>query len=92
MDLFAQIVEKIVSYQENVIGPVAVEQAQDVEGLELDWGSHTVKITGDSTQVVESLVHKYKDLFGQASVEVCRDAAGPLLSNLPEDKVPESLK
>lgn len=90
-DIFAQIVEKIVRAQESVIGPLAVEQARKVKGLKLDWGKHEVTIEGNRPGVVDNLVKQYEHLFGLASIQVCKDAAKNLLSELPKDQLPPSL-
>ena len=37
MDLFEQIVVKIIQQQEAIIGPIAVEQAKQVKKLKIDW-------------------------------------------------------
>jgi len=92
MDLYAQIASKIIKQQESIIGPVAIEQAQAIGGLELNWGKELVTITGNGQQVVDRLVRQYKNLFGQISVEVCKEAASALLGQLPQDKLPETLK
>lgn len=92
MDIYAQIVVKIIQGQEAIIGPVAVEQASQVEGMIIDWVKHEVQITGNKIAVVESLIQKYKDLFGHISVEVSKQAAGALMRQLPIEGLPESLK
>lgn len=92
MDIYAQIAVKIIQGQEAIIGPVAIEQAQQVDGLSIDWPHHTVTIKGNETSALEKLIQKYKDLFGHISVEVSKQAAGSLMSKLPADALPESLK
>lgn len=92
MDLYAKIVVKIIEQQEAIIGPVAVEQAQLVNGLTLDWPNHQVTLSGDGVSVVDKLVAQYKTLFGQISVEVCREAAAKLLPELPAAQQPKSLQ
>jgi hypothetical protein len=89
--VYAQIAEKIIKHQETIIGPVAIEQAQRVPNLKLDWPKHSVAISGDEKGVIDSLVNTYKALFGQISVEVCKEAAGALLGQLPADKLPKTL-
>ena len=91
MDLYAQIAEKIIEHQETIIGPVAVEQAEQITNLDVDWKNHKVKVTGDGTKVIDALVEQYKQLFGKISVEVCREAAGPLISKIPEGHLPKTL-
>ena len=92
MDIYAQIVEKIISAQEAIIGPVAVEQAQRVPHLKIDWGKHEINIDGDEAEAVDGLVGVYQQLFGQTSKEVSKEAASSLLSQVPADHFPEALK
>ena len=92
MNIFAKIAEKIIEEQENIIGPIAIEQANKVQGLKIDWPKREVSLIGNATQVLQNLVDQYKQLFGQASVEVCKEAAAQLLSDLPIDQQPKSLK
>jgi len=91
MDIYAQIAKRIITQQEAVIGPVAVEQAQAVSGLKVDWSNKQVNVSGDGAKVIDKLVQQYKTLFGQISVEVCKEAAGPLMGKLPAGKQPKAL-
>ena len=59
MDIFAQLVEKIIKEQETIIGPVALEQARKVSGLIINWEKHEVKLEGDKKEIVEKLVEQY---------------------------------
>lgn len=92
MDIVAQLTEKIIQEQESVIGPIALEQAKKVPGLTVDWEKHEVKLTGNEKEILNQLVNNYKHLFGQASVEVCRDAIRGLVKKAPQDKIPEQLQ
>ncbi len=92
MDVYAQIAVKIIKQQESIIGPVAIEQAKRVSGLKIDWGKHEVSISGDEPNAIDKLVDQYKELFGKISVEVCKEAASKLISQLPADQQPSSLK
>lgn len=91
-DPFSQAVQKIVKEQGNVIGPLALEQARRVDGLKVDLDKHQVSFSGNRTEILERLVEQYQKLFGQASVQVCRDAARPFLAKLPPQEVPALLK
>lgn len=92
MDIFAQIAEKIIKGQQDIIGPVAIEQAEKVEGLTVDWTTHKIVFSGDKKDIVEKLVEQYRELFGRASVEVCREAVRGIISQIPNDQVPFLLK
>lgn len=91
MDMYSQIVEKIVRQQESIIGPIAIERAEAVSGLSLDWPNHKVTISGDQKTVIDNLVDQYKALFGQVSVEVSKDAARKVAGVTPE-LLPKSLQ
>jgi len=90
MDIFAQMAEKIIKEQETIIGPIALEQAKKVEGLEVESDSN-VKIVGNSKNVLEKLVDQYAKLFGQASIEVCREAVRGMISQEQKDQIPQVL-
>lgn len=92
MDVFSQMAENIIKEQEGIIGPVALEQANKVSGLRVDMQKHEIAFTGNKTEVLEKLVEKYKEVFGQASVEVCKDAVRNIVSKLPNEQVPALLK
>ncbi len=92
MDVYSQIATNIVKSQETIIGPVALEQAKAVPGIKVG-SDKSVSVVGDNGAfVIDELVEKYKELFGQISVEVCKEAAGSLIDKLPEDKHPKSLE
>jgi molybdopterin converting factor small subunit len=90
--LFGQIAEKIIEQQEAIIGPIAVQQAQRVGELTIDWPQHEVAISGNPQTAIDELVEKYKELFGQIAVETCKDAVSRYLAQLSADQVPSSLK
>jgi hypothetical protein len=92
MDILSQIAVKIIRAQEAIIGPIAIEQAQRVPHLNIDWNKKEIKIDGNETEAVEALVEIYQELFGQISKEVSKEAAAPLLSQLPAASLPEALK
>lgn len=92
MDIFSQLAQNIIKQQETIIGPVALEQAQKVMGLKIDKSTNAVVVEGNKTQVLEQLIEKYRDLFGLASVEVCRDAVRTLLPKVPKEQIPPLLQ
>ena len=91
MDVYSQIAVKIISSQEAIIGPVAVEQAQRVDGLNVDWKAHKVSIEGNGVKILDELIAQYHELFGQISIEVCKEAASSLIDQLPADGLPKAL-
>lgn len=92
MDIFTQVVEQIIKAQEGIIGPVALEQAKKVSGLNVNWPKHEIVIEGNKASVVDNLIKQYETLFGKASIEVCKDASKHLLKDFPKDQVPALLQ
>ncbi len=92
MDVYAQIAERIIASQEAIIGPVAIEQAEQVPHMHIDWPHHAVSITGNGSKAIDLLVERYKDLFGQVSVEVSKEATHTLTGRLTPEQLPHMLK
>jgi hypothetical protein len=92
MDVYAQIAVKIIKSQEAIIGPVAAEQAGRVPYLKVDWDKQQISIEGNEAKAIDALVEVYKELFGQISVEVSKEAAASLVGQLPAGQLPEALK
>ena len=86
------MVEKIIEKQESIIGPIALEQASKVAGLKVNWPKHEVTLEGNQKDVVDQLVKQFQHLFGQASVEACKEAVKGMISQVPQDQVPYLLK
>ena len=91
MDTYAQAVSKIIKEQQTIIGPVAIDQARRVQGLEVS-SVDDVKIVGNGKEVLGQLVRQYEKLFGRASVEVCREAFAPFSDKIPQTEIPDILR
>jgi hypothetical protein len=92
MDVYAQMATKIIEQQEAIIGPVAAEQAEGINGLKVDWDKRQVVVTGDGKSAIDKLVSRYQGLFGQVSVEVCKSAIVNMLPKLTPEQLPKSLR
>ncbi len=91
MDAYAQAVSRIIKEQQSLIGPVAIDQAKRVQGLQLTTADD-VKILGNGKEVLGGLVSQYEKLFGKASVEVCKEAFEPFSDKIPSADIPDILK
>lgn len=91
-NIFTEICTNIIREQERIIGVIALEQATHVTGLKVDPLTYRCEIIGDGSQVIDSLIEQYRDFFGHAAVEVCKEAASKFLSRIPEGMVPSSLR
>lgn len=87
-----QMVSRIIKEQESIVGPLAWEQAGKVTGLRVDVKKNEASIEGNPKEVIGKLVAQYEKLFGQASLEVCREAVRPLLSQISNEEIPAVLK
>jgi hypothetical protein len=91
-DAYESMVLEIIKSQENIIGPIAIERAGMVDGMNLDFKQSIVTFSKDPIGVLDSLVEQYRQLFGQISVEVCKEAAQHVAGNLTADQLPRSLR
>lgn len=79
--------QHIIDYQVTMVGPVAKEMAQRVNGLV--FGDRCVKIVGDPIKVLEKLATTYETLFGKLSLMHCKNALVGLY--LEPNELPKNL-
>lgn len=91
MDLVAQAISKIIKEQQAIIGPIALQQAKQVGGLQY-ISADEVQVTGNKKDILGNLVNQYAKLFGQASVEVCKEAFRDFSTKIPSADIPDILK
>ena len=91
INIYQQVVKRIIKEQEGIIGPLAIDQARKVAGIEV-LPDGQIKIVGNGKEVVKSLVNLYSDFFGQASIEVCKDAIRDMKGSIPAQDLPDVLK
>jgi hypothetical protein len=89
MDPVAQAVKNIIKEQQTIMGPIALEQAKKVSGLK--FASDEVEVTGDHKTVLSNLINQYARIFGQASVQVCKEAFEQYQDKIPAKDIPEVL-
>ena len=90
--VFVDLARSIVKRQEQIIGPLAVEQANSVPHFHIDPSSMEVEMTGNPQSILESLVEQYRDFFGRAAVEVCKEVVAQFASKISPDQLPKSLQ
>lgn len=91
MNSYEQVAAHIIKEQESIIGPLALDQARKVSGIQV-LSNNDIKIVGDGKDVIEHLVRKYSELFGAASVEVCKEAVKEVNPTISSEDLPEILK
>lgn len=89
-EVYEDLVASIVSAQLEIIGPVAIDQANLVEGITVTKDLK-VTIEKEPLAAISALVQQYKTLFGQISVDVCKEAVGRV-AHLSAEMLPASLR
>jgi len=89
--VYSALVTNIVKSQFDVIGPLAIDQAKMVNGITIDT-SNTATIRGNGKEVLANLVKQFEQLFGQTSVEVCKDAIKESGTPVSDNDLPEILQ
>ncbi|MFO0703926.1 MAG: hypothetical protein U0525_04350 [Patescibacteria group bacterium] len=90
MDTYGKLATQIIKDQSVIIGPVASTIAGRVNGLVIDGAE--IKFNIDPKQVLQNLVIEYKNVFGDASVEICKESVHSIDVNLTKEELPEILK
>ena len=91
-NIYTEICSQIIKGQEQIIGALAIEEADRVEGLTVDHTTYHCTVTGDGSKVIDDLIGQYRDFFGHAAVEVCKEAAARFITSLPAEALPASLR
>lgn len=91
MDPIAQAASRIIKEQQTIIGPLALEQAKKVSGLTIKSVDDIV-VTGDHKAALNNLVNQFSKIFGQASIQVCKDAFEAYQDKIPATEIPDVLK
>lgn len=92
MNIFEEIVIRMVKEQEFIIGPLAWIEAAKVPSLGIHEQGVISIDSQNKQEVINALVARYERLFGRASHEVCKNAVMGLIANLKESEIPSSLK
>jgi hypothetical protein len=79
--IYLDCIREIVHSQMAIIGPMAVEQANNSQCIVVDKSLKDIKIIGDEKQAINKLISVYSELFGKISVEVSHDAIQKALKN-----------
>lgn len=92
IDQAVNITKSIINHQQMIIGPLAMEQAKKVNGIQVS-NDGTITVTSKNiSQIIENLVVSYQHIFGQASVEACKDAIKESQLSLSPSDLPEILR
>ncbi|HKZ35009.1 MAG TPA: hypothetical protein VJ179_04050 [Patescibacteria group bacterium] len=87
-----KLVRLIISVHKELIGPYAIEKANKVEGLTVSYDLQQIEIQGDTKEIVNKLVKQYLGIFGNTSIQLCKEAREDLLPSFPKENLPEILQ
>lgn len=91
ISVYSTLATNILKSQMMVVGPLAIDQARKVAGISIGTGD-TITIQGNGKELLEKLVQQFEQLFGQASVEACKDAIKESQLSLSPSDLPEILR
>lgn len=92
MNNYETLIKSIISQQELIIGPVAVEEANKVLGLHVSSDGVSITLEKDGKEVLGNLVKQYASLFGRVSIEVCKEAVFSSSPSLEKTNLPDILR
>jgi hypothetical protein len=87
------LVASIIEHQQTLMGHLAIDQARKVSGLNIN-DAHGLQIeisNPDFREVLSQLVKKYEELFGEISIEACKEAVKESRTAIPKQDLPDIL-
>ncbi|MDQ3098249.1 MAG: hypothetical protein M3Q44_00695 [bacterium] len=82
MDAYVEIVKSIIKSQMAIIGPMAVDEANKIEGLTIDNKLEKIAVTGGNPEkTIKQLIEQCALLFGSISIEVSNEAITSVVKN-----------
>lgn len=85
-------INKIVSAQQQVIGPLAVVLAKQANGLTMSDNIDNIHITGNPKEVLGAVVTIYRRIFGEASVSLSKEIMTKEHLTFSSDELPPILQ
>lgn len=88
-----EILNTIIHAMRSMLGDIAVQYAQEIDGLIMK-GSSVVKVNGDELGKIAELVAMYQGYLGNAALIAINEALEPLMNKDKKvlDVLPQSLK
>jgi hypothetical protein len=83
---YENAVFRIIKEQSQIIGPLAIEIANSVDGLQvINIDSKEIHFQKDSKQIIHDLIQSYAQFFGKTSIEICKDIIRITCPEVPEE-------
>jgi hypothetical protein len=91
VSIYSTLATHILQGQLAMIGPLAINQAKAVEGISVDE-DNKITIKGNGKDILGGLVKQFELLFGNASIEACKDAVKEASVTISDKDLPDILK
>ena len=85
---YSTLATHVLRSQMSIIGPLALDQAKKTIGIIIN-NDQSISIKGNGKEILENLVRQFEQLFGQASVEACKDAIKESQLSISPSDLPE---
>ena len=88
--IYEKLANAIINEVNRIVGPVAIMQANTVNGLKAT--TKGVKIERNPVKTISDLINAYKTIMGDVAITLVKKGAAPVLEKNPKLKVPAKLK
>lgn len=78
---FENIIKEVIEEEKNLIGPVALRKAENIDGLTVSDGE--VKLDGNGEKALNELLESYSDIVGSNAVEALKREVKNNLEEVP---------
>ena len=90
-EIYEKIVIAIVNQTNQIIGPVAIVQANNIKGLKVT-ATGEINIKGNPIKKIKQLIKAYEILIGPVAITIAKKGIQDILEKNPKLNFPEKLK
>lgn len=80
---YTEIIEQLIEEEKDIIGKVAVQQADKIDGLQVDDAGSVTELDRDGEEVVKELLFAYRSIVGNQAVEIAKRKVRNDLDTVP---------
>ena len=88
---YEKVIITIVNQTNQIIGPVAIVQANNVKGLKVT-AAGDISIKGDPVEKIRKLIKAYEILIGPVAITIAKRGITPILEKNPKLKIPKEFR
>jgi hypothetical protein len=91
MDIYAQMVDRIIKRHEKILGIMASKVAEKVPGLTIDHQTRIIILQDNKKEILEKLLTEYEKMLGKVAIINSKEWVKDLIAQLPSDQLPQTL-